>query len=321
MRPDVAKALERLLAAGGGIVTATAWRESGLPPVALSRLAGPGGRWQRVHPGVYVTHRGSLSDDERRRAAFAYVGPGAVLSGAGALTGLSIFDNRLPERLLFLVDDAKTRKSLETVEIERTRRLPEVDGEFPVAPVARAITDQCRRERDPDRIRFLVGLAVQRRQATVEELLLELSRAPRSGTGLLRDALGGAAAGVRGAEEDRLRRFFVSRGMREPAWNVHLYDEEERWVAYVDGFLDGIYFETQSRRWHLFADGKWEKDLSRMSRLSSYGAVPILASNAQMRGHPDELEASIRRAQMRAVGQGCRLRVGPPPAWWGERAA
>lgn len=318
---ETQRRIEAVIRQGEGIVTSRAWRAAGLPTAELSRRAGPDGSWQLVHPGVYATHRGALSERQRLLAGFAYAGDGAVLTGRGALTDLSKFTTALPAQLVFLIPHGRTKKSLPTVEIERTRRLPAVAGPMPRASYARAIIDACRRETSADEIRHLIGLAIQRRKVTLSQLLDELDAAPPRGSGRVREALGGAAAGVRGAEEARVRAFLLARGLREPQWNVHLWTPEGEWVAYVDGFLDGLYFEVQSRKHHLYVNGKWESDLARMTRLGSYGGVPVLATRSYLRDHGDEFADCVSRGQEGEVGRNCRLVVGPPPPWWGDRAA
>lgn len=309
--------------AGSGVVRSSAWRAAGLSPGLLAWFARSGGPWQQAAPGVYVTHNGALTDDERIAVAMAYAGDDAVLTGRAALRDLSKWGISVPATITVLVAHARRRKGVPGIEVERTRRLPEpvADKAVRTAPVARAIIDAARRERDPGQIRHLVGLAVQRRKTTVEELRAELEAGSMRGTAQVRRALGGAAAGVRGNEEARVRAFLRERGLPEPVWNAHLYNDEGEWVAYVDGFLNGVVFETQSRAYHLYLSGSWETDLARLTRLGSYGAVIQLASKNYLQRSADEFDSCVRRAIAGDVGRGCSLRVGPPPDWWGPRAA
>ncbi|MGN6611060.1 MAG: hypothetical protein ACTHLJ_04745, partial [Angustibacter sp.] len=48
------------------------------------------GPWQRVHPGVVLTHSGTATERELNLAALAYAGDGAVLTGLGALRLLGV---------------------------------------------------------------------------------------------------------------------------------------------------------------------------------------------------------------------------------------
>lgn len=321
--PHARAAIDRLVAEGHGVITSAKWLEAGLDPGLLSWRTRPGGPWQRVHPGVYVTHTGTLTVDERLRTAYAFCGEGSMVTADGALIHLSLFDQRLPEQLVFLVPHERRRKSSETLEVERTRYLPPAMRGLvvPAAPIARAIVDACRRTDSQDRVRHLVGLAIQRRKATVIGLREALAQAPHTGTTLLREAIGGADDGVRGAEEARVRALCLAAGITQVQWNSHLYDPESgKWVAYVDGWIRGRYLETQSQKYHLYVSGRWEADQERMTRLGTYDAIPILATKAAVTKNPSAVLDAVRRAAEDPAPRS-RLVVGPPPPWWGERAA
>ena len=221
-----------------------------------------------------------------------------------------------------LIAHAASRQAQEGLRIERTTRVPDADliGGVPVAGLDRSVIDVCRMSRDADAVRHVIGLAIRLRRATVQSLAGELAEAPVRGSALAREALGGAARGVRGAEESRLRQRMLAAGLPEPQWNVHLYDREGTWVAYVDGFLQGIAFELQSRAFHLYID-RWESDVARVSRLNSYSVMVQLATPRFLRRSWDEFESDVRRALENAVGARAQLHAGPPPAWWGQRAA
>lgn len=312
-----------MLATGHGVVTSAQWLRAQLDPGLLSWRVRPGGPWQRVHPGVYVTHTGPLTVDEQLRAAYAFCGEGSLVTADGALIQLSLFDQRPPERLVFLVPHERRRKNSELLEVERTRYLPPaiLGLVVPAAPTARAIVDACRRTDSPDRVRHLVGLAVQRHKTTVTDLRAALAHAPRAGTALLREAIGGAEDGVRGAEESRVRALCLAAGITQVQWNTHLYDPATgAWVAYVDGWIRGRYLETQSRRYHLYLSGRWEADQERMTRLGTYDAIPILATKAAVTKNPSAVLAALRRAVDDPAPRS-RLVVGAAPPWWGERAA
>lgn len=323
LQPWARTAIQRLITEGRGIVTCAHWLKADLDPGLLSWRARPAGPWQRVHPGVYATHSGQLTPDERLLAAHAYCGDGSMVTADGALIHLSLFDQRLPERLVFLVPHERRRKSLADLEVERTRFLPTASTGLvvPAAPIARAIVDACRRTDSQDRVRHLVGLAIQRRKATVTELRDALAQAPHRGTSLLREAIGGAEDGVRGAEEARVRDLCLAHGITQVQWNVHLYDPATGdWVAYVDGWLRGRYLETQSRKYHLYRSGRWEADQERMTRLGTYDAIPILATKAAVTKDPSAVLAALRRA-LDDPAPRSPLVVGKAPEWWGHRAA
>jgi hypothetical protein len=272
---------------------------------------------------VYATFLGELTTKQRLIAAAMYVGRGAVFTGYWALSLRGL--RQIPVAaapMHLLIPHHRSRQREAGLRIERTRSMPEydvIDG-LRVARVSRAVVDEARHIKEADAVRHLVGLVIRLRRTTVVALQTELARLTPRGTALLRQALGGAARGVRGAEEARLRDRMLAAGFSEPQWNVHLYDGAGNWVAYVDGFLEGIAFEMQSREFHLYVD-RWEPDVARLSRLNSFGVMVQLATPRFIRHSWPEFEADVRRALNDGVGRAAKLVVGPPPPWWGSRAA
>jgi hypothetical protein len=314
--------LDDLIQAGNGIVTVSALRDAGLSSGHISHLTRKEGGWTWLYPGVYATFKGGLQPLQRLRAALIYAGRGAVVTGHWALVLRGVERSCADEPIHLLIPHSTRRKEYAGLRIERTTMAPghaEVNG-FLVAEVPRAVIDACRHSSSADRVRHLIGLALRLRRATVQHLVDELARANRKGSALAREALGAAACGVRGAEETRLRARMLAAGLLAPAWNVHLYDPAGNWVAYVDGYLAGIAFEMQSRAFHLYID-RWEPDVARLSRLNSYGVMVQLATPRFLRNNWPEFEADVRRALGNGVGDHARLAVGPPPPWWGSRAA
>lgn len=322
MDPALRARLGSLLTATPPLVRVADLRAIGVSRGEISHLTREAGGWQRVYPGVWATVSGELTRRQRVRAALLYAQRDAVLTGVEALLLRGVRGLRPSPVIQLLIPHGTSRQRQGDVVVERTIRLPEagqVDG-IPVAGAARAAIDACRLLKVADEVRHLIGCVVRSRRATVAELIAELEQAPTQGTALVREALGGAAAGVRGAEESRLRRLMAAAGLPEPQWNVHLYDEDGRWVAFVDGFLDGIAFELQSRAYHLYID-RWESDVARLSRLNSYAVMVQLATPRFIQSSWAEFEQDVRRALANGVGERCRLVVGPPPPWWGDRAA
>lgn len=322
MDPALRARLDSLLMATSPLVRVADLRAIGVSRGEISHLTREGGGWQRVYPGVWATVSGELTRLQRIRAGLLYAQREAVLTGVEALRLRGVRGLRPNPVIQLLIPHSTSRQRQLDLVLERTTRVPErsqVDG-IPVAGSARAAIDACRMLEASDEVRHLIGCVVRSRRATVAQLLSELEQAPTQGTSLVREALGAAAAGVRGAEESRLRQRMLAAGLPEPLWNVHLYDRQGRWVAYVDGFLEGIAFEMQSRAYHLYID-RWEPDVARVSRLNSYSVMVQLATPRFLRRSWHEFESDVRRALANGVGARAQLVVGPPPPWWGERAA
>jgi hypothetical protein len=82
------------------------------------------GEWTRILPSTYLTVD-TLTWLDRQRAALAYAGDHAVLSGAAALVDTGLRGVRRPDILLVLVPEASRRRSADWVRLRPTRRLPE----------------------------------------------------------------------------------------------------------------------------------------------------------------------------------------------------
>lgn len=82
MPPD-RRRLERLARRRADVLTRKELLAEGALPDWISRQV-TSGRWQRVHPAVYVIHTGPLGWRTRMVAALRYAGPGAALSHSSA---------------------------------------------------------------------------------------------------------------------------------------------------------------------------------------------------------------------------------------------
>jgi very-short-patch-repair endonuclease len=164
-------------------------------------------RWRRILPRTFLTSD-TLTWADRCRAALAFAGSGAVLSGAAALDGLELRSVHRPQRLLVLVPATTRVRSTAWVRIRPTLRLPEAElRPGPAcAPVARAVADLALERRRLDDVRSLVAEVVRRRQCSVEELIAELVAGPRNGSAHLRQAIDEVADGAWSAPEARAAR-------------------------------------------------------------------------------------------------------------------
>lgn len=119
MKGDLSQLLDT--AAGQhGLVTSNDIEAAGLAECWVSRRA-TSGMWQRVHRGVYATSPGTLTWEQRARAALLYGGPRAVLShrSAGYLHRLLA---EPPDSIEILVPYSVVLRAAPEVAIHRTRR-------------------------------------------------------------------------------------------------------------------------------------------------------------------------------------------------------
>ncbi|HEV2781388.1 MAG TPA: hypothetical protein VGX25_18555 [Actinophytocola sp.] len=173
-----------------GIIRSAELRAAGMSGYAVSARCRPSGPWRRVLPGVVLMGTGPPTRRQWLRAAIAYAGPGAVLTGADALCLQGIEVPR-PADVLVLMPAARRAAGRPRLIVERTTRPPEPvwrEG-LPLAPVVRATADAARREHDHDRLRALLLAPVLAGACTIPELLAELTAGSQRGTAAARGLL------------------------------------------------------------------------------------------------------------------------------------
>src|SRR5258708_759655 len=134
------------------------------------RRTEPGGPWQRLLRGVYLTVTGTATRDQREIAALRYAGHGSLLTGLAALRRIGV---RVPDRdeVTVLVPTGRHVRSTSYVTIWQTTRMPEQVMFRSVVTYARpnrAAADAARELTSLDAVRAVVAQAVQQRWCSVE---------------------------------------------------------------------------------------------------------------------------------------------------------
>lgn len=278
-------------------------------------------RSTRLLPGVYVAHNGPPSDRQLDLAALRYAGSESLLTGARSLVLHGVRDVPRGRDRHVLIPTPARRASRGFVTINDTERMPvpQLIHGIPVAPAARAALDLARTTRDERLVQVMLSELLRDRRCTVPDLLEELDKGPRWGSALPRRVLAGLHAGARSKPElDALERFRASALIPEPLCNAHLYDEDGNWIACVDFYWRGLVAEIQSKLFH-FALHAWEPDETRKARLASHGLLVAPIIPAHMYKDWPSLEIELARSVDAASQNTCRVTVGPPPPWWGQR--
>jgi hypothetical protein len=172
-----------------GVISSAELRAAGVSNYAVATRCRPSGPWRRLLPGVVLMGTGPPNLRQRLRAAVAYAGPGAVLSGTEALRchGIDVPAGEL----LILLPAHRRVAGRDHLTVERTTRLPVpvwCDG-LPLAPVVRATVDAARREHDRVRLRALLSAPLRAASCTNSELLTELEAGCRWGSAAPRTLL------------------------------------------------------------------------------------------------------------------------------------
>jgi hypothetical protein len=175
-----------------GVIRTADLLATGVSSHAVAARCRPSGPWQRVLPGVVLMDTGPPSRLQRLRAAVAYAGAGAVITGADALRAQGIAVPAGPD-VLILIPAGRRLASRSYLSVERTSRPPEPvwRAGLPLAPVARATVDAARNERDRFRLRTLLLAPVATGACTFAELRAELAAGNQRGSAGVRELLAG----------------------------------------------------------------------------------------------------------------------------------
>jgi very-short-patch-repair endonuclease len=295
---DDCKDLDSLLRCQHFVITRRQALVCGVGHDAIRRKISPGGRWQRLLPGVYLAVTGTPTNDQRDIAALLYAGPGGTLTGHSALRRHGL---RAPTTDLVnvLVPAKRIRQSMGFVLIHHTTRLPELVcyvGPVQYALPARAVGDAARELRDLRTVRAVLAAAVQTRKCTIEQLEAELKAGPVRGSALFRAALGEVACGARSSPEAELLRLITRGQLPVPMFNPSLYIGEE-FLAKPDAWWPAlaVAIEVDSKEWHLSPES-WEQTMRRHDRMTAAGILVLHFTPRQIRGEPDQVLTTIRAA-------------------------
>ncbi|MGM1063988.1 hypothetical protein [Saccharothrix sp. Mg75] len=180
------------------IVKTAELKAAGVPGHVIDLRCRPGGPWQRILPGVLLLGAQPPTRAQRLRAAVAYAGPGAVITGADALAAQGL-PARPPAHVHLLQPASRRRSGGPRLVLERTTRPPGVvvrDG-LPFTEPTRAVLDAARHEPHPLRRHHVLAGALRAGLCTVEGLNAELEAGNRRGTAATRSALRLLAATLR----------------------------------------------------------------------------------------------------------------------------
>jgi len=291
--------LNRVLGEQFGVVSRAQALECGVSRGRLDHLVRPGGRWQRILPGVYVVNTGAVSVDQRAMAALLYAGPKSLLTGAVAVrrhrlqcVGLNQVDVLVPE-------DVRVR-SAGYVRIVRTGRMPEKffrTQRIRFAPLARAVADATRPMTSLGDVRALVAEAIQNGRCHVASLVAELNDGPVAGSRFFRVALRECIAGSRSAAEGDLMALIGRSDLPEPMYNAELYTADGTFLGIADAWWQraGVVAEVDSRRYHL-SPADYERTVMRHNRMAARGINVLHFLPDTVKTEPSAVVKSLRGA-------------------------
>jgi len=281
-----------------GILSRAQAVSCGITPDGLRHRYRPGGPWQRLLPGIYLTSTGEPTSEQLQTAALLYAGPLSVITGPAALRWYRL---RAPEkrRIDVLVPAGRQCGSRAFVVIHRTWRLPHAETQdlaVRYAPVARSVSDAVRGLADRAQVRAIVASAVQQGRCSVPDLAAELAAGPVRGSWLLRSVLAEVADGIRSPAEGDFRDLIRQSGLPQPLFNPSLYVNGTL-LARPDAWWPdrALVVEIDSREWHLSPDD-WEATMARDTRIRAVGIRVIHVTPRQVRTKPNWVLETIADA-------------------------
>ncbi len=270
----------------------------GVSKSALQYRIAPGGPWQRLLPGVYLTVAGRPGLEQLEMAALLYAGPVSAITGPAALRSyqLAAPDTRVIDVLL---PASRERHDRRFVALHRTWRMPQkvlMSGAISYVMPARAVADTARGLERLSDVRALVAEAIQRHQCTIADLKAELAEGPMRDSARLRLVLAEVADGIRSAPEGELRDLIVTSDLPMPMFNPSLF-LDGKFLAKPDAWWpqSGVAAEIDSRQWHWPVD-RWEATMARDACLGAAGIVVLHFSPRQLRTEPRQVVQRIAGA-------------------------
>lgn len=268
--------LRRILTTQHDVITRVQALESGIPQSTVSTWCRPGGKWQKLLPGTYLTVTGKPTAGQRQVAALLYAGPDSVITGPAAVR---LHRLRSPggDAIDVLVPWTVKRQSTGFVRIHRTRRMPGYSRTGPIlfAEPARAVVDAAHGFSGLDDVRAVVAEAVQRQACSIAHIGLELAAGVNRDSVLLRTALAEVRDGIRSVAEARFRHRVQHSDLPQPKYNVFLRAADGTDIGEADAWWAdaGVCAEIDSREYHFYREG-WMRTDAKHSRMLKYDILP-----------------------------------------------
>jgi hypothetical protein len=273
-----------------GVVRVADLRAAGLSNHALAARCRPSGPWRRILPGVVLLSNAPPSRRQRVRAALLYTGRDAVLTGTDAMCAHGLAPPACDE-VLVLIPSARRQASRAYLTVERTTRLPPAirRAGLPVAPLARAVVDAARHERDHDRLAALVLAPVRAGACTVADLRVELNAGNQRGTAAVRALLAGREHEVVPVTQGLAKRLLRQAPLPPPRWQVELHARDGTVLGVADAWWPdaGLAWSLGAQRQPL------PHDEPTTAELAVLGITVLHTDPAHLRTDPDTVIAEL----------------------------
>lgn len=294
-RPSSPDPLAKLLDRQFGVLSLAQAAALGIGMGAIKYRTRPGGCWQRIFPGVYLTDGDVPSTDQLDMAALLYGGRRSMLTGRAALRRYGIMPSYAGP-LDVLIPASTGRDDRGDVRMWRTSRLPPAASQGPIrfTLIPRAVTDAALAAATLRDMRAMVCLGVDR-GCSMEDLAAELGQSRLRNSVRLRAVLADVARGIRSGPEGDLMDLVDGSDLPAPAYNPRLYLGDV-FLAMPDAWWEafGVAAEVDSRQYH-FDEADWEHTMQRHGRMTAAGIRVLHFTPRRIRAEPDLVVSTIRR--------------------------
>ncbi|HEX6352960.1 hypothetical protein [Actinophytocola sp.] len=278
------------------VITTAELRARGISSHAIALRCRPSGPWQRILRGVVLMSPFHPTRRQRLRAAVAYGGPEAVISGIDAMRAHGV-DVAAPSEVLVLVPARRRVASTSYVTVERTVRPPtpvNLAG-LPYASLARATLDAARRAPNQEQLRALLVSAIG--PCTVAALRAELNAGSQRGSAAVRELLSDDLAtddNVVPVAVTLAKRALHTTSLPPPHWHEPIHDQTGMLLGIPDAWWPEV-----SLAWDVGTQTRHHDPRA----WAAAGVTLIRTDPQRLRSSPtavaDELVAAFARAAAR----------------------
>ena len=320
-RVEFTPALVALIRSQDGVVTtAQLFRHGvGKDPVK-NRVARSD--WQRILPGVLLTHGGEPTPRQRMIAASLWGGPQSAIDGASACRyygaqGVPAQRDRVQLVVPFESparsrDWVRVRRTIADIDVLSTQQL-----RYVVEPMAVLVA--ARDTRDVDRAIDILSRALQIGRVTALELQAVREMIGDKGCGALDVALTRVGIGLRSSAENTFRDIVLSSlVLPEPLWNQWLDLGDGGQPICADGLWlsAGMLHEVNGKKWHGWG-WQYESTSARTERVVAAGLISTQSTPLRLVREPAVLLVNLERTHALYDGRGMPpgVRLIDPPSW------
>jgi hypothetical protein len=260
------------------------------------------GKWRLAERGVYVTHSGPLTDDQRLIVASLAVGAGrpAVIAGLSALTKMGMRGYHRESVHVLLPWQRRDRNPPYWVVVHRTRHLSRSDMQARAAPPytypARSLIDAAQWASADDEAAAIIAAGFQQRLVSTDEITEAMARMPvvRRRPLILATAAD-AAGGSHSLPEIEFLRGCRRARLPEPSRQVVRMDARGR-KRYLDAFFEAYGVHVEVDGGHHTDVREWWADMRRQNQLWVSGDRVLRFPAFVIRNRPDEWIPQVRAA-------------------------